>query len=144
MQRNVVYICCHTIASRTCKISHLSYSQAFDTSGKVVDSEGQPAPGLWLCGHFTAKSLSVLIRDELQKPDSHAGAASVLLWQTKSLVQPKGPLEEFEKLKQMPSAVWLLLQRRRMICGFGQVLAWANKGEAHSSARPGHVDTENG
>lgn len=51
-----------------------------------------PAPGLWLCGHFTAKSFALLLR-HLERDG--AEDKKLLFWSTKSVVQPRGAHDEW-------------------------------------------------
>jgi len=99
----------------------LKASEAYDRSAQLVDAEGKAAPPIWVCGHFVAKALCVLLRDQAKNKDAH-----YLLWQTKSSVQPKGPLDEFKAVASMPAPV----------------LSWAKEGKAYSSLRPGSFDIE--
>jgi hypothetical protein len=55
----------------------------------VQDVDGNGAPDLGLCGHFVGKALVALLDELSVQPD-----ARVLLWQTKSAVQPRGPADE--------------------------------------------------
>jgi len=107
--------------------AHSAVSKAaaaeFDAGARVVDGAGEAAPTPWMCGHFCAKALAALL-EELDA--TGAPAAPSLLWQTKSLVQPRGERDEWEALAAMPSSV------RR----------WAAEGEAQSALRPGSIPAE--
>lgn len=70
-----------------------------------------------------AKAYAVMVSDIVASPSK-----KMVLWQTKSAVQPRGPRDEWEKLKAMPK----------------KVLVWANAGAAESKHRPGMVDTVKG
>jgi len=104
----------------THSVKSILASQAYDKTGKVVDEDGKPAPHIWICGHFVGKALCVLLRD-LEK-DPHA---NYLLWQTKSAIQPRGSLNEFEAMSAMSKPV----------------REWADKGKAWSSLRQGKFNT---
>ena len=83
-------------------------------------------PGLWLCGHFTAKAMVVLCDDLLQAGNTNK---NVVFWQTKSRIQPRGTKNEWDQMQHdMPKAVQ----------------SWANDGSAESAERPGKVDLVNG
>ena len=109
-------------------------AQAYDSSAVVVDGNTGDdltltAP-LWVCGHFVAKALAPLLEDaarEEEDDDAAAAAAgrTLLLWQTKSAVQPRGELDEWQSMREMPAAV----------------REWADRGTAESVLRPGKVDT---
>jgi len=66
----------------------------------MYDECVRPPPGalgLWLCGHFTAKSFALLLK--LFKRDG--GRKKVMLfWQTKSAVQPLGPEDEWKAFQE--------------------------------------------
>ena len=100
-------------------------AQAYDTTGKVYDSSGQLAPPLWICGHFVGKAFAPLLED-LQRDELRG--QSMLLWQTKSAVQPRGSEDEWAQLLEMPD----------------DVKDWASEGHAESALRPGKVDTASG
>jgi hypothetical protein len=108
----------HSIPSRTC-------ARLFDSSATVTDLSGEAAPGLWLCGHFTAKAMAVMC-DDLLKADN--AGKDMIFWQTKSVVQPRGNKDEWKEMQQMPPAV----------------KTWAQEGHAESEKRPGKVDFING
>ena len=78
-------------------------------------------PGLWLCGHFTAKPFAAML-DALCKPEN--ANKNMVFWQTKSRIQPRGVKDEWRRMKQMPASV----------------LAWAREGRAESKERPGAVN----
>ncbi len=44
----------------------LQCARLFDSSAELTLLSGDAAPGLWLCGHFTAKALAALCHDLLQ------------------------------------------------------------------------------
>lgn len=60
-------------------------------------------PGLWLCGHFTAKAFALLL--ELLQQD---GRKTMLFWQTKSAVQPLGPEDEWAAFEAQRKAIGAL------------------------------------
>ena len=111
-------------------------ARAYDATGVVVDADSCTAPPLWLCGHFAAKALAPLLEDARRDAEHHGGRdgggaaapAPVLLWQTKSVVQPRGEADEWAAMRAMPNAV----------------RAWADSGAAESARRPGKVDTRDG
>jgi len=119
----------------------LAASRAYDASGSVTvraaDGSTTPAPHLWLCGHFAAKAVAVLLQDA-EASRTSAGAAGTdettapqglqMLWQTKSMVQPRGDADEWSAMCAMPDVV----------------REWADKGQAMSSLRPGSVNTRGG
>ena len=106
-------------------------------SSSTLDRHGEPAPPLWLCGHFVAKAAAALLADMEAHEKSRAAVPSgvtaegakqtevLLLWQTKSQVQPRGEADEWQAMRAMPPAV----------------KAWADAGRAESKLRPGSVDT---
>lgn len=111
----------HSDMSRAC-------AKLFDDTASIEPTTGDAKmapPKPWLCGHFCAKAFAAMC-DDLLKPE-HAGK-NMLFWQTKSLVQPRGPEDEWARVRAMPPAV----------------KAWANKGAAESLLRPGRVDLDGG
>ena len=80
----------HSAASRSAK-------KAFEASGQV---EGQP---LWLCGHFSAKPLALLLQhlEEDRYGVRETGDADVIFWSTKSAVQPQGKVDEWERFQHL-------------------------------------------
>lgn len=108
----------HSEPSRAC-------ARLFDSSATISDLDGETAPGLWLCGHFTAKAMAVMCDDLLKVENT---GKDMVFWQTKSIVQPRGSEDEWQQMQQMPPAV----------------KAWAQKGHAESKKRPGKVDLANG
>ena len=114
----------HSEPSRAC-------AQLFDktavlkecTAAQGINSKKE-VPGLWLCGHFTAKAMAVLCDDLLQDTNK-----TMVFWQTKSRIQPRGTKNEWDQMQHdMPKAVQ----------------AWANSGCAESAERPGKVDLAHG
>jgi hypothetical protein len=106
-------------------------AKLYDEKGVVMDSVGQEAEKLWLCGHFAAKAFQPLLNDLADEAnDSNGGgkARKFMLWMTKSAVQPRGNVDEWNKLLQENDAV----------------KQWADKGKAESSLRPGRVSTLDG
>lgn len=102
-------------------------AKMFDESITVttVDGGSTERPGVWLDGHFCAKAFHSLATD-LQKPENLG--KNMMLWQTKSVVQPRGSEDEWTRMKQMPQVVQ----------------EWANKGKAESVLRPGAVNVTDG
>lgn len=106
----------------------------YDEHGVMTDFKtGRNEKELWICGHFVAKALQPLVQDlsaAMDKVDlkSTTSPPRYMLWQTKSAVQPKGPLDEWEKMQQQNDTV----------------KKWANDGKAESKFRPGKVNLSNG
>lgn len=78
--------------------------QIYDTSAQAVEPPG--APHLWICGHFTGKSFAFLL-DLLSKDRELGEQRKLLFWQTKSAIQPRGPVDEwvaFEREQQASKA----------------------------------------
>jgi len=67
----------------------------------TVEADG-PTP--WICPTFVGKTAAAMLDYAETHPNDE-----LLLWCTKSLVQPHGPADSWEKSKQMPDAVreWL-------------------------------------
>ena len=98
------------------------------------------APHLWLCGHFTAKSFTSMVRRLDAEADMiHHGTAprvprerrreNYLFWATKSSTQPRGGEDEWTRYQDMPVSV----------------RKWGDRGEVESTLRPGgHVDSVKG
>ena len=107
-------------------------AQYYDEVGIVTDIKtDQKEKELWVCGHFVAKALQPLIKD-LEASAAASGGPSkegyvppnYMLWQTKSAIQPKGPVDEWELMIEQSEAV----------------KKWANDGKAESMKyRPGKV-----
>jgi hypothetical protein len=53
-------------------------ARLWDETSSISTRSGAAAPGLWLCGHFTAKAMAALAHDLCS--EEHAGK-SMLLWQ---------------------------------------------------------------
>jgi len=85
------------------------------------------APTPWLCGHFTGKAFAGM----LEKLESRAEAVQVLFWQTKSLVQPRGRVDEWAELGRLVQNSKVLKQ-------------WTKDGKQNSVMRPGKVDVDSG
>jgi 1-aminocyclopropane-1-carboxylate deaminase/D-cysteine desulfhydrase-like pyridoxal-dependent ACC family enzyme len=104
----------------------------YDENGVMTSFKtGRQEKELWVCGHFVAKAFQPLVNDleEAMEKRSSEEAPIYMLWQTKSAVQPKGPLNEWEKMKQQNHTV----------------KKWANDGMAESPKyRPGKVSTKDG
>lgn len=116
-----------------------SMAHHYDEQGKVTDlSTGKTQKELWVCGHFVAKALHPLIKD-LEEATTAATKQTdtvtveqptYMLWQTKSAIQPKGPLDEFERMKQRCNKT---------------IKKWADDGKAESiKYRPGSVNIDYG
>jgi 1-aminocyclopropane-1-carboxylate deaminase/D-cysteine desulfhydrase-like pyridoxal-dependent ACC family enzyme len=100
----------------------------YDDHGVITDYKTDKVEKeLWVCGHFVAKAFQPLVKDLesiiTQSPSSEQ--PKYLLWQTKSAVQPKGPLNEWKKMLDQNETVQ----------------KWANQGKAESKYRPGKVAT---
>ena len=104
-------------------------AQHYDDTGVMTDYlTGKKEKEIWVCGHFVAKALQPLVSD-LEKAKSQSLAPSYMLWQTKSAVQPLGPLmNEWEKMQMQNETV----------------KKWANEGKAESKLRAGKVSTKDG
>ncbi|KAF0697903.1 Aste57867_11435 [Aphanomyces stellatus] len=89
----------------------------------------------WLCGHFVAKVFAMLVEDLIDEDEGCENARTKkktrLLWQTKSLVQPRGPADEWSRFVELTAASKGLA-------------TWANKGHAHSLLRRGRVHVPDG
>lgn len=107
-----------------------SVARAYDSTGSIVDSDGKEAKPLWMCGHFVAKAFTPLLQD--LEEDSKDGKTDVdgpiMLWMTKSAVQPRGNVDEWSAM---------LKENETIRC-------WADKGKAESILRPGRVSTSDG
>lgn len=67
----------------------------------------------------------------LSKPSNKPLLLNIIMWQTKSAVQPRGPMDEW--------------QRFTGFCeGSRSVRQWADNGKAHSALRPGEVSASAG
>ena len=62
------------------------------------------------------------------RAQTHAFNCGQIFWQTKSRVQPRGAIDEWRQMQQMPPPV----------------VKWAKEGRAESEARPGKVDPYGG
>lgn len=104
----------------------------YDEHGVITDFRtGKKEKELWVCGHFVAKAYQPLVKD-LEAAMEHSGSRAeppkYMLWQTKSAIQPKGPLDEWQKMAEQNDIV----------------KKWADEGKAESIYRPGSVSTTNG
>ncbi|OQR86486.1 hypothetical protein ACHHYP_10481 [Achlya hypogyna] len=86
-----------------------------------AQGDGRP----WLCGHFVAKPFAVLL--ERLEASGDDGVVR-LLWQTKSSVQPRGPVDEWAHFEELTAACPVLRK-------------WADNGRPTSVLRRGHVHT---
>jgi hypothetical protein len=104
----------------------------YDANGVVTDFKtGTKEKELWVCGHFVAKALQPLVKDldAAKEASPSSPPPKYMLWQTKSAVQPKGPIDEWEKMLQQNDTV----------------KKWADDGKAESPIyRPGKVSTAYG
>lgn len=57
-------------------------ARLWDETSSISSLSGAAAPGLWLCGHFTAKAMAALAHDLCS--EEHGGK-SMLLWQVGSV-----------------------------------------------------------
>jgi hypothetical protein len=106
-------------------------AQYYDDTGIITDFKtGKTEKEIWVCGHFVSKAFLPLMRDlEAAIEKSPSTPPKYMLWQTKSAVQPKGPLNEWETMKQQNDTV----------------KKWANNGKAESTKyRPGKISMEDG
>merc|ERR1712232_1375034 len=74
-----------------------AHSEVSRKAKAVYDESVKPllgAPHLWMCGHFTAKSLALMLKLIKEDLDSQRPPRNLLLWQTKSAVQPLGAEEK--------------------------------------------------
>ncbi|KAI9353608.1 hypothetical protein BDR26DRAFT_7827 [Obelidium mucronatum] len=82
----------------------------YDIKMKVVDGtdfknerrakDENPPPVPWLCGHFLAKPFSVLF-ERLERNAASGIKENLMLWQTKSSIQPRGPCDEWEAAQNL-------------------------------------------
>eukprot|EP00977_Amphora_coffeiformis_P002335 scaffold437_cov159-Amphora_coffeaeformis.AAC.14 len=112
-------------------------AQHYDAKGTVTDYEtGREESDLWVCGHFVAKALHPLLTDlesnaaksTAEEKPLNQQSPKYMLWMTKSAVQPRGEVDEWEKITNETDAVQ----------------KWANGGKAESTRRPGRVSTTDG
>lgn len=75
----------------------------FEKDGKVLrlcaKGDELRAENLWLCGHYTGKSFTALYKDFMnlrKNKDERANKKILLLWQTKSIVQPRSTVDEWK------------------------------------------------
>lgn len=77
----------------------------FNNTGKIENG-----PKLWLCGHFSAKAFGLMLED-LEAREASTGTpngertAPVIFWATKSVIQPRGELDEWARFAGMPEQV---------------------------------------
>lgn len=76
-----------------------SHSPGSQEAFKIY-SESASRNDLWLCGHFTAKTFAAVLQVLEQFPEEE-----VLMWQTKSAVQPKGSEDEWARFQSCPKPV---------------------------------------
>ena len=103
-------------------------ASAFDESCEV-----QSGKIPWLCGHFTGKAVAAIVR-ESARARAKVGTVtpSYLFWSTKSLVQPRGKVDEWERFLEL-------------VRNSPAMLRWASKGGKQASVlRPGRVCVEEG
>lgn len=102
-----------------------TFSEMYDRTGKIFDSSGNRAEHIWLCGHFTSKAFAVMIQDIERAKLSGKHDYCPLFWQTKSAIQPRGDVDEFDLAKKvLPS----------------KVHRWLNRSKQDSTLRPGRID----
>ncbi|EQC28964.1 hypothetical protein SDRG_13301 [Saprolegnia diclina VS20] len=87
----------------------------------------EKAPQPWLCGHFVAKPFALLLERMEAAPVDDKTVR--LLWQTKSLVQPKGPSDEWPRFQELAASCPIFRD-------------WAMRGRASSVLRRGHVNVD--
>jgi 1-aminocyclopropane-1-carboxylate deaminase/D-cysteine desulfhydrase-like pyridoxal-dependent ACC family enzyme len=118
----------HSEPSKAAMLAHDECAVVEGEAAKWSD-DGEGAPPLWLCGHFSAKPYSLLIkrlRESSGQATSGAKPSPVLFWSTKSVVQPLGPVDEWEKLQTH-------LERSDKVKEFFE------EGKAHAPSRQGTV-----
>jgi hypothetical protein len=72
--------------------------------GETGEVEG--GADLWLCGHFSAKAFGLMLEDlEAREPTDSGDPAPVIFWATKSVIQPKGKIDEWSQFAAMPEPV---------------------------------------
>jgi hypothetical protein len=80
-------------------------AELYASTGKI---EG--GPDLWLCGHFSGKAFGLMLED-LESRDAASGTengerpAPVIFWATKSVIQPRGNIDEWIRFSDMPAPV---------------------------------------
>ena len=67
-------------------------------------------PDLWLCGHFSAKAFGLMLEDlEAREAtldvENGEKTAPVIFWATKSVIQPRGKIDEWSRFATMPAPV---------------------------------------
>lgn len=82
-----------------------SAAALYSDSGKMENG-----PDLWLCGHFSAKAFGLMLEDlEAREPtpgnQNGEKPAPVLFWATKSVIQPRGQIDEWTRFAAMPAPV---------------------------------------
>ena len=113
-------------------------SGLYDQFGSVVDAKTGSIrqKDLWLCGHFVGKPFSVILQRAAEAPGG-AGALprpqhlNVILWQTKSAVQPRGALDEWEAFCKLKEE-------------HGSIRRWSDRGRFSSILRVGAVSDQAG
>lgn len=111
----------------------LKAAKLYEEKGVVRDAKGAKAEDLWLCGHFTSKTFSAIVRKIRQEKAAAGHKASdlvhrdIIFWQTKSVVQPRGNDDEFKKLQELARNSSTLRE-------------WVQQGESCSTVRQGEVD----
>jgi len=111
-------------------------STVYDQHGAMHNHQGVEEDDLWLCGHFAAKPFAVILeRAAAQELKARPGAdpcrLNIIMWQTKSAVQPRGPRDEWDSFSSLRESSASLRK-------------WADEGKAQSSLRKGEVSTESG
>lgn len=116
----------HSDKSRVASALDVSFEMSGSCPEWIVN--GVPPPP-WLCGHFTGKSFSYML-DRLESR-ADGSKMEILLWQTKSNVQPLGTEDEWTQLQATA-------QKSKMI------KQWVNEGKATSVLRPAKIDLDKG
>jgi len=140
LQEHVEIAACRDVVGTYGAHSNVSQESAhlYEEHGSVTDAAGHACTPLWLCGHFTAKAFAVLLRrlrEEASAREAAPGAAfhhsSLLLWHTKSAVQPQGPVDEWQRFLHLAAES-------------GSLFKWAMDGKPTSRDRIGTVLAEDG
>ncbi|KAJ3120883.1 hypothetical protein HK100_012612 [Physocladia obscura] len=104
--------------------------QVFDGTNKSEWSAESQPPVPWICGHFVGKPFAVLLND-LERNTRNGVEKHLLLWQTKSAIQPKGPVDEWMQVKEVADDSK----------EFGK---WLKESQPHSLLRRGYIDVADG
>ncbi len=92
---------------------------------KAAQGSAEEEP-LWLCGHFASKPFARMVDDLASSKEG--GGPVCLFWATKSVVQPRGPRNEWDAIRSVGP----------------KGREWVEKGKAASARRPASVDLDKG